>query len=1344
MKRFLLLPYSVLAFFVLMLFAGNYQAKAQLNASFTFSPAAGCAPVLVNFKSASTGTIAKYTWRFGNGNTSSFQNPGATYDKPGTYSVTLTVFDSKGDSSTITKANAISIYGAPSPNFTVSDSDFCTPKQVTFTDKTKTGAQISKWEWDFGDGSTSNSQDPSHTYTSYGKFTVTLVITDIYGCTGSLSKSDNIVIGSSAQVSFSADNQFACIVPATVDFSSNVSNASGSIGYSWNFGDGNTSTAVNPSHSYTAFGKYSVSLTITDKTGCPVTAKIPNYITIQKIAAGFSASETKGCVPASVNFTPVSASVCPSCLNYWNFGDGTTSSSADATSHIYTTMGTYTVSQKVLSIGQGCDDSTTKISYITVNPVPKDSFHATNRVACKAPLTVNFSGWDSAATSFKWNFGDGSTNSGSLNLKHTYTSTGNFTVSLTATNSYGCIAVYSTSSIHITQPIPYITTIKGNLGCLPDTVQFSGTFPSGYAPGNKWLWDFGDSTPTSSDSTPLHVYTKVGQYTVTLTMWNSAGCSGMTTFPLSAGRKPYATFKAYPIKACVGTNVDFQLFPNIDSVQATNYLFNFGDGVTGSVAGGDTSTSHAYAIPGVYTVSLTAFDYACGDSVSIKKYITVEPPSAGFVYLNSSCNPKIISFYDSSIGATSIYWDFGDGYTSSVKDPVHRYKNAGTYTVTQTVSNNKTMCTQSSAQSVTIDSGGADFSTTVSGNCHSTSFTFSAILAPGQDSSTFSFSWNYGDGKTGNKKTVHHTFADTGHYPVRLITNDNQGCIDTVVQVIPVDNKALLALFTASQNLIICPPQTISFIDTSVSYGSPIVSWEWYFSDGSTSSDENPQKIFNYPGNYNVALAIVSAAGCTDSIMKKDFIIVKGAHGTYSSNVNKGCDSVTVTFTVNNTNADTFTWDMTDGAILYGPRVTHTFYDTKQDWVPTLFLTDSAGCKYPLYPKDTIFIYPNPVAAFTYDTSCNGHPTVFIDQSTVSSGSDTGWAWDFGDGSNGSGADPVHIYAQSNAYNVALTATTNHGCSNTVNDIVNVKELIPGFTAVATKVCLYDSVRFFDATQYDIPVTSRLWNFGDGNTSTLLNPVHKYTFPGFYTITEIESNRLSCLDTVTKTNYVSIGDTLTPPPLQIRYITVLTNTQIGVYYHAFNNPSFAEYLILRQNPVTFNFDQIGVDTNITDSVFYDKNVDASNNFYCYKVLVETSCNKITDQYLTQEHCSIKLSTTSQINAVSLNWTPYIGWGGVSSYYVLRSKQADSANYHQIASLAGTQLQYYDSEAICAGRYHYLITATSPILNDSNSSQNVPYNSSSNISVGIPIHVNNVPAVNLIRATVVNNSKALVQ
>ena len=145
-----------------------------LSANFTATPIAGCSPLVVNFRDLSLGNPTEWRWEFGNGNSSALQNPGATYFTPGTYTVSLTVTNDNG-TNTLVRQQYITVYEAPTVNFSANDQSGCFPLNVQFTDFSTAGSgnTNTSWQWDFGDGTTSTLQNPSISYTSAGNYAVT-------------------------------------------------------------------------------------------------------------------------------------------------------------------------------------------------------------------------------------------------------------------------------------------------------------------------------------------------------------------------------------------------------------------------------------------------------------------------------------------------------------------------------------------------------------------------------------------------------------------------------------------------------------------------------------------------------------------------------------------------------------------------------------------------------------------------------------------------------------------------------------------------------------------------------------------------------------------------------------------------------------------------------------------------------------------------------------------------------------------------------------------------------------------------------------------------------------------
>lgn len=314
------------------------------------------------------------------------------------------------------------------------------PLDVHFTDQSSPGsATISSWSWDFGDSDTSTLRNPSHTYLSNGTYTVSLTVATTVDA-DTETKTGYIVVSSTPvppTAAFSGSPTDGT-VPLVVQFTDESTRGSATItSWAWSFGDGGTSTAKNPSHTYSAVGTYPVLLTVTSSAGSDSESK-PNYITARgdpvPPTAEFSGAPTTGPAPLAVQFTDQSTpGSSPITARLWTFGDGGTST-ATSPGHTYTDPGSYNVSLTVTTAdGQ---DSQTKMAYVQVCETPAAEFAGTPTLGL-APLTVQFTDQSTGdATSWSWTFGDGGTST-EKNPSHTYSGTGTYTVSLTVGNACG-------------------------------------------------------------------------------------------------------------------------------------------------------------------------------------------------------------------------------------------------------------------------------------------------------------------------------------------------------------------------------------------------------------------------------------------------------------------------------------------------------------------------------------------------------------------------------------------------------------------------------------------------------------------------------------------------------------------------------------------------------------------------------------------------------------------------------------------------------------------------------------------------------------------------------------------
>ncbi|HEU4902807.1 MAG TPA: PKD domain-containing protein, partial [Flavisolibacter sp.] len=147
--------------------------------NFSAQAVSGCAPFVVNFQDLSSGSPTAWKWDFGNGVSSTLQNPSTTYFQPGAYTVTLTATNGSG-SNTLTRSAYITIYDKPKVDFTADVTSGCAPFPVQFTDASvpSAGTTNATWQWDFGNGEQATTQSPKATFTATGQYTISLKVTN--------------------------------------------------------------------------------------------------------------------------------------------------------------------------------------------------------------------------------------------------------------------------------------------------------------------------------------------------------------------------------------------------------------------------------------------------------------------------------------------------------------------------------------------------------------------------------------------------------------------------------------------------------------------------------------------------------------------------------------------------------------------------------------------------------------------------------------------------------------------------------------------------------------------------------------------------------------------------------------------------------------------------------------------------------------------------------------------------------------------------------------------------------------------------------------------------------------
>jgi PKD repeat protein len=482
---------------------------------------------------------------------------------------------------------------------------------------------------------------------------IKLEVTSSLGCT-SAQMAHTFVTQQSVLASFTKDKAEGCGT-TVINFTNTTPVLPGST-YVWNFGNGNTSNSYNPTaqtYLQEATGKdttYTITLTV--NTTCGSNTTTTSLFVKANPLAVFSPDKTSGCTPFTVTFSNTS----PGSTNtyYYDFGDGTTLVKTDKTpvTHTYTTPTTRDFVVKMIA-ENSCGRSEPTQYTLRVSPntiIPELVVNSTEQQGC-APLTVNFQNNSSGATSFTYDFGDGTTagptRSAPETVPHTFTKGGTYIVTLTATN--GCSTVTTTETIVVyNQPLPQFTADVTS-GCAGLGVKFTNTTTDGFS----YVWDFGDGS-TSTEFAPQHIYSGTQEYyTVSLTATNTSGCSNVTIKNqfIHIVPPPVSKFNVLPSIQISIPNYTFR-FEDESENTPDRWEWTFGDGSTST----SKSPSHVYPDTGSNVVTLKVTNQEGCSSTSTKTVRIIGVPGYLFVpnaFMPSSATSELREFKAKGSGLAS-------------------------------------------------------------------------------------------------------------------------------------------------------------------------------------------------------------------------------------------------------------------------------------------------------------------------------------------------------------------------------------------------------------------------------------------------------------------------------------------------------------------------------------------------------------------------------------------------------------------------------------------------------------------------------------------------------------------
>jgi gliding motility-associated-like protein len=1177
------------------------------TAAFTVSATKVCTPTAIGFTSNSTqgsGAIASYLWDFGDGVTSSVPTASVThsYGAAGVEGVSLTVTDANGCTSTQVQPGLLTILPRMNIGFTESKQFLCNvgdPEQFT---NTSTGPGTLTYNWSFGDGGTSTQLSPVYSYPAKGTYTVTLTATSSLGCVVSDSQI-NVINVANFQAGFSlpANVCLNALAPYTDQ------SAPTPTGQQWRV-DGN----------YAYVYPYPQPGLIFSAAGTHTVTQVDYFGTCQRTATH---SVTVNALPAIPPFDVVLADSCgaPTLVKVldhtpgattWNwlfnydygYGNQAPAVGGPANSYNYTGDGTFWI-QLTVTNAAGC--SSTVQQPVTIEPPAINIIETSGapQASCDSPLTKTFACPQlSQLLSWKWLFGDG-TNSTQATPTHVFSAPGTYQTTLAWATKNGCVGTSNAITTIIAGPVSLSFTANDTVVCPGQSVIFLVGGQSNTEYGNL---DFGDGYSSGGNGNGYsfggnvqHFYNQPGEYSVTETITNLAGC----TYTLT--KKNYIRVLTAPVigmsatTTCSGDRGDVTF--HVQVTGSDSLFWDFGDGTRLKTDSSVTQLVHNYSASGSYPVNVSASNGVCTAVAITTANVLRRPanfqlsavgyPVNGTVFVCPNTNlPVAIQVTTGNPRSTyyPLQWtefQYGDssyyGYYNYSQSSNPNYGSYG-YTLNgfqagetklRAIATDGNGCPDTSNW-INLVVGGekAGFEIVSDDHCYQQPVVLmDTSTSPARDP-IVSTSWSFGDGASSTQSgTVTHLYANPGEYNVQLTVKDSLGCYTTTnYYAEPVSVNGPQAAFNVPQGTVLPQGTTVQFYNNSNTYGTTNVLWQWSFGDGTTSSGYAPAYTYTKPGIYPVTLTATDAgSGCTS--VASIVLVIKvfnTAFGSTASYVTSGsCPPLLVQFTSYANYYSTITWNFGDGDSVSNVTYPSHVYAKAGKYYVTLTVVGVNGET--VVTEDSIFVLaPSAVLEAAAPAICVGQADTLAARGAAGVKS---YNWDFGDGyvgTTGGGSGPgggvggsrsgddsmaVHVYQTPGVYTAKLVVADSLGCSAVAAsaDVISVHAPpVVALTPPQAAVCLGSSVSLSAALSGG---TYFSWSPASGLSQT-------------NTATPQASPLVSTVYTVTVTDGIGCSNTGSIPVTVVRPDTLKVTPDstsicpgVAVQFHASGAFSYAWY-----------------------------------------------------------------------------------------------------------------------------------------------------------------------------------------
>ena len=655
----------------------------------------------------------------------------------------------------------------------------------------------------------------------------------------------------------------------------------------------------------------------------------------------------------------------------------------------------------------------TAIAELRIEGLPAPAFELDTNEGC-GPLTLDFTDASQGLDlEYSWEFSNGMTSSDANPNGITFEAgvfDTTYQVALSVRNACG-EAHYDDEVTVLARPVANFGT-PVNSGCGPLEINFANT-TTGTA--DTYYWDFGNGNTSSAAIPENQVYTtsdsSATTYDIMLIVSNTCGNDTIQRPVTVEPANIIPFFNVSTTEGCEPLTVDFTDYSNYGATVS----WDFGDGTTSTL----THPSHTFEDAGYYTVHQYVTT-ACGTDSTTLEIDVLPGPDAAFSHPPVVCPDDEIQFNNESSEFLTIFWDFGDGSTSTEAEPAHQFDTAGTYPVTMVVSNADYLCQSTYSSTVTIlerpsgtilsapDSGCPPFDVCLEAEFADASF----------------FEWSFGDNNTSTTLNPCHTFTEPGMYTVSFRAANELGCYSTYDSVNVRVFDQPVAEIAAPQDLYCGVDQTIKF-DNNNTVGA--TQFEWQFSNGLNSNLAEPTVNFSGSGNYTAELTVRNTFGCEDRA-STSFIIAPQPMADFAPITNDGCVPEMVIFDNASVNVTKYHWDFGNGETTEEAHPT-TLYRDPGSYNVKLVVSYDDLCFDSLSLDGSINLHSKPTAAFSWEYPTGNYQGIvqFINESENA----TQYRWDFSDGTISEEVHPLHDIGRNGNWQTELLAIDDNGCTDT-------------------------------------------------------------------------------------------------------------------------------------------------------------------------------------------------------------------------------------------------------------------------------------------------------------------------